>query len=133
MKCFFHLMKTIKIGQTSNSKIKDCKIRCISQIIWWIKRLIEWFLHTDSDWIIFYLTTNLLCIFDICWVSTAVLFVKNEWCFASSGHRKSFPNAFNESLIKCGKIFPCAHSAKLLSATISKFCYSSYMVITLRN
>ena len=26
----------------------------------------EWFLHADSDWIIFGLTTNLLYIFDIC-------------------------------------------------------------------
>ena len=41
-------------------------------------RLIEWFLYGDSDWIIFGLTTSLLCIFEICWVSTAVALVKND-------------------------------------------------------
>ena len=32
-----------------------------------LRRLIEWFLHYD-----------LLCIFDICWVSTAFVLVKND-------------------------------------------------------
>ena len=41
-------------------------------------RLTEWFLYADSDSIIFGLTTNLLCIFDICWVFTAVVLVKND-------------------------------------------------------
>ena len=41
-------------------------------------RLIEWFLHADSDSIIFGLATNLFCIFDIFWVSTAVVLVKND-------------------------------------------------------
>ena len=41
-------------------------------------RSIELFLHGDSDWIIFGLTTSLLCIFDICWVSTGVVLVKND-------------------------------------------------------
>ena len=31
-----------------------------------LSRFIELFLHGDSDWIVFGLTTNLLCIFDIC-------------------------------------------------------------------
>ena len=43
-----------------------------------LSRLIEWFLRGDSDWIIFGLTTNLLCIFDISWVSTGVVLVKND-------------------------------------------------------
>ena len=30
-----------------------------------LSRLIEWFLHADNDGIIFGLTANLLCIFDI--------------------------------------------------------------------
>ena len=36
-------------------------------------RLIEfsdWFLNVDSDWIISGLITNVLCIFDICWMSS---------------------------------------------------------------
>ena len=44
-------------------------------------RLIEWFLYGDSDWIIFGLTTSLLCIFDIpkcflikAWLSVERLF-----------------------------------------------------------
>ena len=43
-----------------------------------LSRLVLQFLHADSDWIIFGLTTNLLCIIDICWVSTAVVLVKND-------------------------------------------------------
>ena len=41
-------------------------------------QLIEWFLDADSDSMIFSLTTNLFCIFHICWVPTAVLLVKND-------------------------------------------------------
>ena len=43
-------------------------------------RLIEWFLHAVSDWIIFGLTTNLLGVFDIYWMSHAVELVVNV-CF----------------------------------------------------
>ena len=69
-------------------------------------KLIEWFLHDNSDWIIFDLTTSLLGIFDIYWMSTAFALAKN----GPSAHRKSLrtrfsPNSFNKSLIKCGKIF----------------------------
>ena len=46
-----------------------------------LSRLIEWFLYGDSDWIIYGLTTSLLCTFDICWVFTAVELVKNDVCF----------------------------------------------------
>ena len=42
------------------------------------RRLIEWFLYGDSDWIIFGLTTSLLPIFDICLVFTAVVLFKND-------------------------------------------------------
>ena len=61
-------------------------------------RLIEWFLHADSDWIIFVLTTNLLCVFDICWVSTAVVLVKYLLCFVACTHRKSFRTWFSQKL-----------------------------------
>ena len=50
-------------------------------------RLIEWFLNAGSDWIIFGLTTNLLCSCSC-----------QEWCFTSSAHRKclepGFPKCF---------------------------------------
>ena len=36
------------------------------------RRLIAWFLHTDSNWITFGLTANLFGIFDIYWVSIVV-------------------------------------------------------------
>ena len=39
----------------------DCKTRCISEMIWKSSRFIEWFLHADSNWIIFGFTTSLLC------------------------------------------------------------------------
>ena len=48
-----------------------------------LSRLIAWFLHPESDWIVFGLTNNLLCIFEISWESIAVVFVKNvllQWC-----------------------------------------------------
>ena len=72
-----------------------------------LNRSIEWFLHANSDSIIFDLTTNLLCIFIICWVSTAVVPVKNNVLLLA--HRKSlrtcfFQMLFNKSLIKCEKI-----------------------------
>ena len=41
-------------------------------------RLTELFLHPDSDWIFFGSTTNLLCIFVIYWVFTAVVLFKND-------------------------------------------------------
>ena len=73
-------------------------------------RLIEWFLHCDSDWIIFGLTSNLLCIFHTCWLSTPVALVKNDALFLV--HRKSFRTwvsqfFFNKSSITCGKIVSC--------------------------
>ena len=39
-----------------------------------LSRLIEWFLHVDSDWIISSLVTNLLCIFDISWMSRCTFY-----------------------------------------------------------
>ena len=134
------------------------------------RRLIEWFLHADSDWIIFGLMTNLLCIFkkippqvllgkgvlkyaatlqknshDKVWFQNieitlqhgcspvnllhifrthfpkntsqglllyylhllgAVALVKNVLLLVPRGKvlGLDFPNAFNKSLIKCGKI-----------------------------
>ena len=46
-----------------------------------LSSMIEWFLNADSDWMIFGLTANLLCIFDICWVSTGVAPVMNDVLF----------------------------------------------------
>ena len=48
-----------KIGEPFSSR--DSKIRCISQMMWWIEQTDEWFLHADSDGIILGLITNLLC------------------------------------------------------------------------
>ena len=74
-------------------------------------RLIQWFLHCDKDRIIFVLTTSLLCIFNICWVSTAVVLVKDDVLFLVSTEKVfelAFPKCFfNKSLIKCGKIVSC--------------------------
>ena len=46
-----------------------------------LRRFIKWFLQGDNDWRIFDLVTSLLCIFDICWVSTAVVLFKNDVLF----------------------------------------------------
>ena len=82
--------------------------------IWFdeLSRLIEWFLHADSDSIIFGLTTNPLCIFDICWCPLQLYLLRMMFYFLSSAHRKSFRTwfsqmFFNKSLIKCGKIISC--------------------------
>ena len=68
-------------------------------------------MHSDSSWIIFGLTTNLLCIFDICWVPTAVVLVKNDvLLLVPTGEvlELGFPKCFfNKSLIKWGKIVSC--------------------------
>ena len=68
-------------------------------------RLIEWFLYADSDWIIFGLTPNMLCVLDICCVSTAVavVLVKNDVLFlAPIG--KVLELGFPKCLIQCRKI-----------------------------
>ena len=62
----------------------------------------ELFLHADNDWIIFALTTSLLCIFDICLLSIAVVPFPQE----KSSNLVS-PTAFNKILIKFGKIIFC--------------------------
>ena len=84
-------------------------------------RLMEWFWHVDSDWIIFGLTTNLVRIFDICWVYTVVP-VKNVLLLLPTGKvlELGFPNVFNNtSLIKCGNIVSCLiqYSKKLWEMT----------------
>ena len=68
-------------------------------------RLIEWFLYADSDWIIFGLTPNMICVLDICCVSTAVavVLVKNDVLFlAPIG--KVLELGFPKCLIQCRKI-----------------------------
>ena len=60
-------------------------------------RVTEWFLHAVSDWIIFGLTTNLLCILDICFMSTAVVLVANDVLFlvpAGKFLELGFPKCF---------------------------------------
>ena len=72
--------------------------------------VIKWFLHGDSDWIIFGLTTSLLCIFEICKVSTAVVLVNNVLLIVPIGKvlEIGFPKRFfNKIWIKCGKIVSC--------------------------
>ena len=67
----------LKMGE-SFKIIWDCIISASYK--WFDKssRLIECFLHGDSDWIILGLTRSALCIFDI-WVSNAVVLVKNDF------------------------------------------------------
>ena len=109
-------------------------------------RLIKWFLHCDSD--LFGLTTSLLCIFDIYWVSTAVVLVKNDVLFLVPTGKvlelgflicnlmKAWLSV--ERLLPVKRIWEMtknlgAHPAWLLNPTISKFWHSSYMVITCHN
>ena len=124
----------------------DASHKWFDELSW----LIEWFLHCDSDWIIFVLTTSLLCIFDICWVSTAVVLVKNDVLFLVPTGKVllelGFPNCFLirawwlsvERLFPVEKIWEMtknlgAHPAWLWNPRISKSWHSSYMVITLHN
>ena len=59
-------------------------------------RLNEWFLHAVSDWITFGLATNLLCMLDICFMSTAVVLVKNVLFLVPTGKvlELGFPKCF---------------------------------------
>ena len=59
----------------------DCKIRCISQMIWKSTRLIEWFLHADSNWIIFGLTANLLISLTFAGCPLQFYLLKMIFCF----------------------------------------------------
>ena len=69
--------------------------------------LTELFLNADSYWIIFGLTTNLLSIFDIYLMSTAVVLVKNVLLLVPTGKvlELGSPNAFNKSL-SVKRLFP---------------------------
>ena len=105
-------------------------------------------MHCDCDWIIFDFTTSLICIFDIFWVSIAVLLFKND-VFLLVPLGKVLELGFHKCLLtkawlNVERLFPvkkiwkmtrnlAAYPAWLLSPTISKFWYSSYMVITLHN
>ena len=94
------------------------------------------------------LTTSLLCIFDICWVSTAVVLVKNDVLFVVPTGKVlelGFPECYLiKAWLSVERLFPFekiwemtknlgAHPAWLLNPTISKFWNSSYMVITLHD
>ena len=72
-------------------------------------RLIEWLWHVDCDSIIYGLTTNLLYTFDNCWVSTAVVLLKNVLLLVCT--RKvlelGFLCFFDKILIKYEKIVAC--------------------------
>ena len=113
-----------------------------------LSRLVEWFLHADSDWIVLGFTTNLLCIFQICWMATAIILFQNVLFLAPTRKALVPPYAFNKSLIKCGKIVSClmqyskkfgndqkprCSSCIVTETTIRKLCHLSYMVITLHN
>ena len=113
-----------------------------------LSRLVEWFLHVDSDWIVLGFTTNLLCIFEICWMATAIVLFQNVLFLAPVVKALVPPYAFNKSLIKCGKIDSClmqyskkfendqksrCSSCIVTQTTIRKFCHLSYMGITLHN
>ena len=93
------------------------------------------------------MTTSLLCIFGICWMSTAVVLVKNVLFVVPTEKvlKLGFPECFLikawlsvERLFLFEKIWEMtknlgAHPVWLLNPTISKRWHSSYMVITLRN
>ena len=94
------------------------------------------------------LTTSLLCIFDICWVSTPAVLVKNDILFlvlTEKVFELGFPKCFLiKAWLSVERFFPIekiwemtknlgAHPSWLLKPTISKFWHSSYMVVTLRN
>ena len=108
------------------------------------------YLMNQPDWLNNFcigLITNLLCIFDICWVSAAVVLVKNVLFLVPTGKvlELGFPKCFLikdwfsvERLFPVEKIWEMtknlgAHPAWLLNPTISKFWHSSYMVVTLHN
>ena len=96
-----------------------------------MSRLIKWFWHADNHWIIFGLTTNLICIFDICWVSTAVALVKND--FSSSTHRKSFRTWFSQMLLtkawlSVERLFPVSCNTQKYMENNQKRRCSSYIV-----
>ena len=101
-------------------------------------------LYADSDSIFFGLTRNLLCIFNICWVSTAVVIVKNDVMLLVFTRKVLelgfFTCFFNKSLIKCEKFISClmqqskdmeneqkprCSSCIAIEPTISKFWHSS--------
>ena len=65
-----------------------------------LNSLIGWFLHGDSDWVIFGLTTNLLCFFDISWMPAAVVLIKNALLLVPTGNvlGLGFPKCFSENL-----------------------------------
>ena len=108
-------------------------------------------LMNQPDWLNDFctgLTTSLLCIFDICWVSTAVVLVKNDVLFVVPTGKVlelGFPECFLiRAWLSVDGFFPFkkiwettknlgTHPAWLLNPTISKFWHSSYMVITLYN
>ena len=104
-------------------------------------------MHCDSDWITFELTTSLLSIFDICWVSAAVVLVKNVLLLVPTGKVREFdfPKYFLikarwsvEKFLHVEKLWDTArhlgaYPAWLLNSTISKFWHSTNMVITLHN
>ena len=107
-------------------------------------------LMNRTDWLNDFcngLTTSLLCIFDICWVFTAVVLVGNVLFVVPTGKvlELGFPECFLiRAWLSVDGFFPFkkiwettknlgTHPAWLLNPTISKFWHSSYMVITLYN
>ena len=108
-------------------------------------------LMNQADWLNDFftgLTTSLLCIFDICWVATVVVLVKNDVLFVlRTGKvlRLGFLKCFlMKAWLSVERLFPFekiwettknlgAHPVWLLNPTILRLWHSSYMVITLHN
>ena len=117
-------------------------------ILKWVALTID--LMNWADWLNEFctsLTTSLLCIFDIYWMSTAVVLVKKVLLVVPTGKvlELGFPECFLikawlsvERLFLFEKIWEMtknlgAHPVWLLNPTISKSWHSFYMVITLHN
>ena len=100
--------------------------------------LIKWFLHGYSHWIIFGLTNSLLCIFEICWVSTAIVLVKNDaslLVLLAKVLELGFPKCFLiKAWLSVKRLFPAKNIWKMTrNLGAHPAWHSSYMVITLYN
>ena len=135
----FRSYETLKSG--ASRKWIDESSRLLNQA--------EWFLYFESDWIMFDVTTSLLCIFDITGCPLhAVAIVKNVlFLLVHTGKvlELGFPKCFlMKAWLSVERLFPVekiwevvgnlgVHPAWLLNPTISKFWHTSYMVITFHN
>ena len=92
-KLCFPLVNSGKVADFLHADSKSEKLSVNLLIIKWVSHkwfdesswLTELFLNADSYWIIFGLTTNLLSIFEIYLMSTAVVLVKNVLLLVPTG------------------------------------------------